>query len=427
MKINKNALSVALSLGGLAFASPALAQYSSPPQASPPQAAGQPAGDQAAQAGRKYDLSKGARNDIASLQDTVNKADWANYPAKLAAAQAKAKTADDKYIIAKLQLKATVEQKKDAELASAIDAVLATGAASNDEIVPLTMNLGKIHYNAKAYPQASTAFQRVLQLQPNNVDAMVMQGETLNAQGKTADGVALIQKAIATRVASGQKPEENWYKRGVALAFDAKLPIAATLARDWVAAYPSPKNWRDAIRIYQGGSKLDDASLIDSMRLAAATGGLTGENDYFRLANTLVLKGYPGEAKSVLDQGFAAKSIDKSRPTFAQLYTLASAKAQGDRASLAATAKTALAAPAAKQAMTTADAYYGYGDYAQAAELYRAALTKSGADKDLANLRLGMALARAGDKAGATAALNAAGGAQADVAKLWLVYVNTRA
>ena len=77
--------------------------------------------------------------------------------------------------------------------------------------------------------------------------------------------------------------------------------------------------------------------------------------------------------------------------------------------------------------MVTGDAYYGYGDYAKAAELYRAALTKSGVDKDLANLRLGMSLARAGDKSGATAALNAAGGAQSEVAKFWLTYLSTSA
>ena len=70
---------------------------------------------------------------------------------------------------------------------------------------------------------------------------------------------------------------------------------------------------------------------------------------------------------------------------------------------------------------------HSYGDYAQAAELYRAALGKAGVDKDLANLRLGMTLARSGDKAGATAALNAAGGAQAEVAKLWLTYLATKA
>jgi hypothetical protein len=38
-----------------------------------------------------------------------------------------------------------------------------------------------------------------------------------------------------------------------------------------------------------------------------------------------------------------------------------------------------------------------------------------------------MALARAGDMAGATAALNAAGGAQAELAKFWLAYLATKA
>ena len=38
-----------------------------------------------------------------------------------------------------------------------------------------------------------------------------------------------------------------------------------------------------------------------------------------------------------------------------------------------------------------------------------------------------MALARAGDKAGATAALSAVTGARAEVAKYWLAYLSTAA
>jgi predicted Zn-dependent protease len=97
------------------------------------------------------------------------------------------------------------------------------------------------------------------------------------------------------------------------------------------------------------------------------------------------------------------------------------------RASLPQLAAEAKAGAAARLAVRTADAYYGYGDFAQAAELYRAALTKTGADPNLINLRLGMALARAGDKAGATAALNAVTGPRAELAKFWLVYLATRA
>lgn len=429
MNFNRTAFGLALASAGLVFASSANAQYGSgaPAQTPTPLAPAPKGGAATTEAGKQPKVSDTARKEIVALQSAVNAKDAAAISATLAAAQAKAKTNDDKYIIAKLQLKAAADANDNGAIGQAIEAVIASGYDIGAESSVLYSNLGKIYYNAKAYDRATTALERLLQIEPNNVDAMVMLAETRHAQGKTADAVATIQKAMAVRTAAGQKPEEAWYKRAVALAFNAKLPTAVALSRDWVSAYPTTKNWRDAIRIYQQTSGLEDGVLLDSMRLAQATGALAGESDYFRFTNALMLKGFPGEAKTVLEQGFAANAIDKSRGTFSQLYAQATAKSQGDRASLAASAKIALAAPDAKKAMVTADAYYGYGDYKEAADIYRAALGKSGVDKDLANLRLGMALARAGDKAGATTALNAAGGAQANVAKLWLTYLATKA
>jgi len=50
--------------------------------------------------GRKMDISKKARPAIIELQNAVTANDTANIPAKLAAAQAVAESADDKYVIA---------------------------------------------------------------------------------------------------------------------------------------------------------------------------------------------------------------------------------------------------------------------------------------------------------------------------------------
>ena len=426
MKLYPTTAALALASGSIAFATPALAQYGSAPPSQPSLSQPAQAPAEPAQGGRKFNISKQARKEIVELQTAVNAKDVANIPAKLAAAQAKAQSADDKYVIAQLQLKVAVDANNEAAMAQALEAMTQSGAPEGGTGM-IYVNLGKIHYNAKAFDKASAAFEHVLQLEPSNTEAMILLAEARNVQGRTGEGVALIQKAIAVQTATGKKADEAWYKRAVALAYNANLAVSPTIAREWVSAYPSPKNWRDAIRIYQTSSKLDDSSLLDSMRLAQATGALSGENDYFRFTNTLVNKGFAGEAKTVLEQGFAANSISKSRPTFSQLYAVATTKSQGDRASLGASAAAALAAPDARKAMVTADAYYGYGDYSKAAELYRAALGKSGVDKDLANLRLGMSLARAGDKAGATAALNAAGGAQAEVAKFWLAYLATKA
>lgn len=421
MKLTPTALALALVSTSVALANPAAAQYGSAAPAQAP-AAQKPAATSA----YKPEVSKGARKAIVELQTAVNAKDTANIPAKLAAARAKAQTKDDHYVIAQMQLKAAADAKDEPGMIAGLEAVLASGALPAADALMLHMDLGKIRYNAKAYDQAGVSFEEVLKAEPSNIDALVMLAETRNAQKRIPEAVSLIQRAITAKAAAGQKPDEAWYKRAVALSYNANLPNAAEIGRQWVAAYPNAKNWRDAIRIYQTSSKLDDASMIDSMRLARATGALQSENDYFRYANTLMTKGYPGEAKAVLEQGFAANTISKSKQMFSQLYALATSRAQGDRASLAASATAAKSAPEAKKAMVIADAYFGYGDFTQAADLYRVALTKNGVDKDLANLRLGMALTQAGDKAGATAALNAADGAQAEVAKLWLTYLATK-
>ena len=424
---SKRAVALALVFGGLA-ASPALAQYQSAPQQSQPAlepAATAPAAPAAE--GRKYDLSKGARKAIIDLQKAVNAKDAAAIPAALAAANAAAKTNDDKFVIGQLRLKAAVDQKNGAEITASLEAMLATGAAAPDQRLPLETNLGKQYYNAKQYDRAATMFEGVLKLDPNNADGLAMLAETRNAQGRVPDAVALLQRGIAARTAAGQKPPEDWYKRAVALAYDAKQPAVFQLSRDWVKAYPTPTNWRDTLRIYQNMSALGDDVLIDLLRLQRASGALAGESDYYRYASTAFARGYPGEAKAVLEEGFASKAINRGKPIFRDILAASSSKTAADRASLAGLETAALASPSAKQAMATGDAYLGYGEYVKAAALYRAALTKSGVDANLANLRLGIALARSGDKAGANAALSAVTGPRADIAKYWQLYLSTRA
>jgi predicted Zn-dependent protease len=137
------------------------------------------------------------------------------------------------------------------------------------------------------------------------------------------------------------------------------------------------------------------------------------------------MKGYPGEALTVLNDGIKAGVVNASKSPFKEELEQAKQKSAGEEASLEAAAKSALGGATAKAATATGDLHYTYGQYAKAAEIYRAALKKPGADASMVNLHLGMALARAGDKAGATAALNAVTGPRADVAKYWLAYVSS--
>lgn len=374
--------------------------------------------------GRKLDISKEARKAIIELQTAVSAKDSANIPAKLAAAQAVAKTNDDKFVIAINQTKAATDAGDLAGMRAGIDALRASGGAQTLDLVGRYNNLGKRYYDAKQFDQAATTFEQTLTLDANNADALKMLASTRETQGRKGEAVGLMAKSIAAAKAAGAKPSENDYKYAARIAYDSKSPAAAEITRAWLADYPNATNWRDGLRIYRDINALNGDAKIDVLRLARAANALVGESDYFAYVNELVTRGYLNEAKAVLDEAGAKKAIDVNKSAFKQ-FAPKLAKAPS-RATVDAAAKAALAKSSGREAMDAGDTLYGLGAFAEAAPLFKAAAAKGGVDANLANLRLGMALARAGDKAGATAALNAVGGPQANTAKYWLIWLSSQ-
>lgn len=368
--------------------------------------------------------SKDALKAVQELKAAVDAKDAASIPAKLAAARAAAKTAEDRYWVALLEYMAVKDSNNPAAKAAAIEALLASGKVKLTDVRPLTLELAEAYQRSNQLDKAAATLERLLANSPDRATTMAL-AKIRKDQGRVPDAVAVLRKSISAAAAAGAKADEQLYRYAVQLAYDARLPAAPELAREWVQAYPSADSWRNGLRIYRDVAKVGDDELIDLLRLHRATGSLVSEADHYKYALWGITKGFPGEAKAVLEEGFAAKHIERSKAEFADVYKAASNQAAGDRGSLDASAQTARAGTA-KQALAAGDAYYGYGEFAKAAELYRAAFAKPGADKDLINLRLGAALARAGDKAGATSALNAVTGHRAELARFWLIYAGNR-
>jgi tetratricopeptide (TPR) repeat protein len=398
----------AIALAAAAFAAPATAQS-------------QPAAAQPAQP--KIQPSKKALKALVDLQSTVEKGDTANIPAKVAAAQAVAETKEDRYLIGQMQLKAALAAKDNAAAAQAVETVVNSGfndAAANSK---LYAGLGSLFYNAKQYPQAAAAFQKAVAVSPANSEAAVMLGEAYVAQGQKAEAAAAFQRAVQASVAGGQKPDEKLLKRAVGVAYDAQSPAAVELARQWVTNYPSASSWSDAIAIYRNLNQPDVESLVDLLRLMQVTGSLNSGGQYAQFARALAEQNNFNEAQAVVDAGIAAKAIDPANPEYSDLVTALKRKPKATAADLAEATKTAQSGMAL---LRIGDRYYAMGDYAKAVELYKMSMGKPGVDAAVANLHIGMALARAGDKAGATTALNAVTGSRAEVAKFWLTYLNQK-
>ena len=368
--------------------------------------------------------SKKAMQPILDLQTAVNANDVANIPAKLAAAQAAATTKEDRYWIAEMQLKMAAKAKDNAAAMAAVQAVQATGLASAAELGSLFEGIGAAEFNAKQYGQAVAAFQQQVALDPTNAKALVNLAESRVAAGHVPEAIGDLQRAIKVSSAGGKKADEDVYKRAVGLAYDAKLPIAVELSREWVTAYPNPGSWHNAIAIFRNGASQDTEGSLDLLRLMEAAGAMQTAVDYSMFAQADMDQMNYNEAKAVLDSGISAKVVDPAGSQFADIMAELKTKKVPTAAELDAAMNKS---PTAFNLLRIGDRFYGLGDYAKAAEIYRKTLGKSGVDPEVVNLHIGMALARAGDKAGATEALNKVTGARADIAKLWLAYVQSKA
>ena len=372
--------------------------------------------------GKKLVVSPAAQKALIALQTAVNANDTATIPAMLAAAQAVAKSADEKYFVASNQIKASLAANDVPGIRAGIDALQASGAAETPDLVARYTDLGRRYKEAKQVDEAVAMLNKAMALNPNNVPTLINLASIRDAQGQKAEAVALMQKSFAASKASGQKVEEGNLKFAAGLAYGQRLPAANEIARLWVAAYPSPASWRDSLRIYRDLNRPAPGQLIDLLRLGRAANALSGETDYFALGSALVNAGKLAEAKSLLAEAKTAPKVETTKRVFTDL--IARAAAAPTRAAVDASAKAALGGRNGKAMIDAGDGLYGHGAYAEAVPLYRAALINGG-DAGLANLRLGMALARSGDKPGATAPLTAVTGANADVARYWLLWLGS--
>jgi hypothetical protein len=150
---------------------------------------------------------------------------------------------------------------------------------------------------------------------------------------------------------------------------------------------------------------------------------MKGERDYMDYVLATYLRN-PGEAQAVLNAGVASGQVNASGKNATEIKGIVAQKVPADKASLPAGEKSARAAATGKFALNTADAYLGYGEWAKAADLYKVALQKGGVDANVVNVRLGMALAKSGDAAGAKAAFAQVTGPRKSLADLWTVYVD---
>ncbi|HLL59163.1 MAG TPA: hypothetical protein VK391_04650 [Allosphingosinicella sp.] len=417
-KVSNLALAASIIVAGAMICTPVAAQKKKA------EAAAQPA--QAA--GWQPKLTKAEAAALKPVEVAVSANDWATAATALAAAQPAATSADARYYVGRFQLQIGIGTNNAQLQSQGIDAMIASGGGDPTQIVTLYKNQGAIALQAKDYAKAEAAFSRWAQLAPSDVDAQMATAEVKFRQNKRQEALPLFERAIAARKASGQAVPENWYLLALQSALDAKMaPQAQTYSQALLTSYPSSKNWRNALLIYRQNNSLDQTSQLDLFRLMRATKALDNGDEWLRLADELARLRFYSEAKGVIEEGAAAGKVSRTNATAAAVLKETTARIASDRAALPGLEAGARSGANGSLALKLAEGYYGHGDYAKAAELYRLALQKGGVDANLVNSRLGMALALGGRRAEAETAFKAVTGARASLASYWLLWLAQRA
>ena len=377
-------------------------------------------------------LSKAVRPPLQEAQKLETAGDLPGALAQVRAAEAVGNlNSTDTFFIAQMKLGIASKTKDNALMVEALKAAVGSEFLPATEKPKYLRNLAALALQANDYDGATHYYEQLAVLSPDDTEVLTNLAILYQRQKQNPQAIATLRKAIAAGKASGKPVDENLYRNELKIAVDSKMPVEVqTASMDLIAAYPTPTNWRDALLLFRDSQtpKLDDQAILDVFRLQDAAGALAGEADFNEYVELAITKGLPGEARAVLNEGIARKMVTSTKTYVADQNRSIATRLAADKAGMAATDREARAASTGKTALGQGDAYYGYGEYAKSAEMYRLAVAKGGVDAATANLRLGAALARGGDTAGATTAFKAvSGGPRATLAQFWLAWLSHKA
>lgn len=371
----------------------------------------------------QYSLSRDVREAAQQAQAAIAQSNFPAASSYLNQAAAAVQTEGDRYVLATIQLDVANRTFNTAAQVVAINTLLASpllGAAQRPE---LYYHRARISYHAQNGDEARADLQAAVDAGTSNPRIFIAMASLVDEAGDHAGALALVERAFEIHRTAGLATPVDWYRRAITIAQGLNdAGRVSAYGQSMLAEHPTQRNWRDVLIHHRSAYAADPEAALDLWRLQEAAGALTGEFDYRDYARVANGRELPGEIERVVQAGRAGSMLDGQNSEIATLDRGTTAAAQSLRNALPARAQAAASAATGANAMSAADGYMSLGEYAAAIPLYRTAIEKGSVDTELVNIRLGMALARTGDAAGAQAALDQVVGPRASIARLWRVY-----
>jgi tetratricopeptide (TPR) repeat protein len=303
---------------------------------------------------------------------------------------------------------------------------LESGRVSPAETGLYNYYLGRFAYEGGNYVEARQRYQASLAAGYVEGEPDVLIAETYFKNNEAAEGLRYLSGLIEKRRAAGQQVPEAWYRRGQAIAYEAKLGAeAADFSQQLLNAYTTPDNWKRAFQVLQA-TPTDDQASLDLLRLMRVTGALDQRQQFVNYVDVATKAGLPSEVLAVLAEGTAKGAFNAGDQFYGEQKAMAESNAADDRVDPAKLMAEARASATGVTAHAAGDLFFSLGNYADAVAMYQLAAEKGSRDRELTLTRLGIAQVLAGQHDAGKATLAQVAGPRASVARIWTAYANSR-
>ena len=368
-------------------------------------------------------VSPAVAKTLQAAQNASKARKWGECLSNLRTADGAAgKTAYDSFIINELTAFCALSSNDVATATAAMQTNLSSPFAA-DKVAQRTRDLAKVHFNARNYAKTIEIGRGAIKSGYADADTFLVVAQSYYQQNDYKNAREFTGSWIRDLEKRGQRPKENAIQIYVTSCMRLK-DEACTAAgfEKLVTYYPDPAGWANLMQSLF--ATRNDAAAFNAYRLATEVGAMRTGDDYTEMAQRAIEKGLPGEAQAALEAGFARKAFTEKRDVDRNTRLLATAKerAAADRAGLAKADKEAAAGKSADADLRVGQAYMSYGQYPAAVAAIQRGIAKGNAsDPAEAQMVLGIAQLKAGNRSEATKAFRAVKG-DADiqrVAKLW--------
>ena len=340
------------------------------------------------------------------------------------------KTANESYLIEFTRANAALGAGESDTAAKAFEAVIASGKAPAASQLSIIDTLVKLYANSRDYANALKWGNRYFkeggtspQIRTQMIQAYFQSGDFANSAKESLIDIQADEKAGRTPSEEKLQLLANSYLRQ-----KNTTGYIATIEK-LLNYYPKKSLWADVISRLQRKPGFSDRLALDVYRMQLATGNLSATNDYMEMSQLALQAGFPGEAKKVVDEGYANGALGKGAEVERQkrLRDLVEKRVAENQKALAGGPDEA-AANAAKDGNALVSLGYNLfssGQGPKGISLMEAGIKKGDLKRpDDAKLRLGTALIQSGQKSKGAQVLKGVQGTDGtqDLANLWIIF-----